>query len=139
MLMFALQYSDAGWFTCAGYPGSYGNEVRDATTFANWGFDLLKYDSVVYTFHLTWYTYYIARYDNCNIPFDNITREGTVGRESQIYINLTICASLTHATSGYQRMADALKEVGQKFEKSFVFSLCEWGWVCRINFNSDRL
>ena len=137
--MFALQYSDAGWFTCAGYPGSYGNEVRDATTFANWGFDLLKYDSVVYTFHLTWYTYCIARYDNCNIPFDNITREGTVGRESQIYINLAICASLTHATSGYQRMADALKEAGQKFEKSFVFSLCEWGWVCRINFNPDRL
>jgi alpha-galactosidase len=42
-------YSDAGTNTCAGYPGSLGNEIIDATTFSDWGIDYLKYD-------------------NCNIP-----------------------------------------------------------------------
>ncbi|TDL16123.1 glycoside hydrolase [Rickenella mellea] len=42
-------YSDAGTKTCAGYPGSLGNEFTDASTFADWGIDYLKYD-------------------NCNVP-----------------------------------------------------------------------
>ncbi len=42
-------YSDRGTHTCAGYPGSYGYEVQDAETYAEWGIDYLKYD-------------------NCNIP-----------------------------------------------------------------------
>ncbi|KAF9458226.1 glycoside hydrolase family 27 protein [Collybia nuda] len=54
-------YSDSGWFTCGGYPGSYQNELRDAKTFQDWGFDYLKYD-------------------NCAIPYDSITRQGIVGR-----------------------------------------------------------
>lgn len=37
-------YSCAGLKTCAGFPGSYGNEYIDAQTFANWGVDYLKYD-----------------------------------------------------------------------------------------------
>ena len=37
-------YSSPGPLTCAGYPGSYGYEVQDANTFANWGIDYLKYD-----------------------------------------------------------------------------------------------
>ncbi|KAH8120409.1 glycoside hydrolase [Phellopilus nigrolimitatus] len=32
-------YSDSGTETCSGYPGSLGNEVLDATTFADWGID----------------------------------------------------------------------------------------------------
>ncbi|KAJ3566460.1 hypothetical protein NP233_g6989 [Leucocoprinus birnbaumii] len=54
-------YGDSGWFTCGGYPGSWGNELRDLRTFANWGFDYLKYD-------------------NCAIPYDSITRTGIVGK-----------------------------------------------------------
>ncbi|KAJ7266108.1 glycoside hydrolase [Mycena rebaudengoi] len=53
--------SDSGWFTCAGYPGSFGNELRDVTTFQNWGFDYLKYD-------------------NCAIPYDDIILQGMVGK-----------------------------------------------------------
>ncbi|KAB5590844.1 hypothetical protein CTheo_5713 [Ceratobasidium theobromae] len=52
-------YSDAGWFTCGGFPGSYSNE--DAQTFSDWGIDYLKYD-------------------NCAIPYDSITRQGVYGR-----------------------------------------------------------
>lgn len=83
-------YSDSGWYTCAGYPGSYQNELRDLKTFSDWGFDYLKYD-------------------NCAIPYDEITREGTVGR--------------------YQRMADAVVQVQQSTKNNpILLSLCEWGW-----------
>lgn len=37
-------YSDAGWKTCGGRPGSRGREYQDATTYAEWGIDYLKYD-----------------------------------------------------------------------------------------------
>lgn len=37
-------YSDAGWETCAGKPGSRGREYQDALTYAGWGVDYLKYD-----------------------------------------------------------------------------------------------
>ncbi|KAJ7767257.1 glycoside hydrolase family 27 protein [Mycena metata] len=59
-------YSDAGWFTCALYPGSFQNEARDAKLFREeWGFDLLKYD-------------------NCAVPFDKITRENIIGRYTRM-------------------------------------------------------
>jgi alpha-galactosidase len=37
-------YSDAGWKTCAGRPGSRGYEYQDAMSYAEWGVDYLKYD-----------------------------------------------------------------------------------------------
>jgi len=37
-------YSDAGWKSCGGRPGSRGREYQDAATFAEWGVDYLKYD-----------------------------------------------------------------------------------------------
>ncbi|MFC1747005.1 glycoside hydrolase family 27 protein [Candidatus Neomarinimicrobiota bacterium] len=37
-------YSDAGYRTCAGRPGSRGYEYQDAMTYAQWGIDYLKYD-----------------------------------------------------------------------------------------------
>ena len=37
-------YSDAGWKTCAGHPGSRGHEYQDAMSYAKWGIDYLKYD-----------------------------------------------------------------------------------------------
>lgn len=37
-------YISPGPSTCAGYQGSYMHELQDATTFASWGFDFLKYD-----------------------------------------------------------------------------------------------
>jgi alpha-galactosidase len=38
-------YSDAGYLTCAGRPGSLHHEVKDALTYAEWGVDYLKYDN----------------------------------------------------------------------------------------------
>lgn len=37
-------YSDAGWQTCGGRPGSRGREYQDAMTYASWDVDYLKYD-----------------------------------------------------------------------------------------------
>jgi alpha-galactosidase len=37
-------YSDAGWKTCGGKPGSRGHEYQDAMQYADWGVDYLKYD-----------------------------------------------------------------------------------------------
>jgi alpha-galactosidase len=37
-------YSDAGWKTCGGRPGSRGYEFQDAQQYARWGIDYLKYD-----------------------------------------------------------------------------------------------
>ena len=37
-------YSSPGMYTCQGYTGSLDHEDQDAQTYANWGFDYLKYD-----------------------------------------------------------------------------------------------
>jgi len=37
-------YSDAGYTTCGGFPGSRGYEYQDARQYAAWGVDYLKYD-----------------------------------------------------------------------------------------------
>lgn len=37
-------YSSPGATTCGGCVGSWGHEVQDAQTYAEWGFDYLKYD-----------------------------------------------------------------------------------------------
>jgi len=37
-------YTSPGPMTCAGYTGSYQYERQDVRTFAEWGFDFLKYD-----------------------------------------------------------------------------------------------
>ncbi|KAK3621007.1 hypothetical protein LTR56_023050 [Elasticomyces elasticus] len=56
----------------------------------DWGFDYLKYD-------------------NCYIPFDNLTQVNEVGR--------------------FQKMADAIAAVaGRTGTAPFWYSLCEWGW-----------
>jgi alpha-galactosidase len=38
-------YGDAGTKTCSGFPGSYGNEQKDADTLAAWGIDYWKFDN----------------------------------------------------------------------------------------------
>ncbi|KXN84638.1 putative alpha-galactosidase B [Leucoagaricus sp. SymC.cos] len=80
---------DSGWFTCQLYPGSYQNEDRDIQLFSDWGFDLLKYD-------------------NCAVPFDDVIKEGMVGK--------------------FQRMADAIARLSERTGKPpMLYSLCQWG------------
>jgi len=82
-------YSDSGWFTCQRYPGSFKNEARDIKLFQDWGFDLLKYD-------------------NCAVPFDEVIREGMIGK--------------------YTRMAKAIDDLAKSSGKPpILFSICQWG------------
>ena len=39
-------YADYGTRTCAGYPGSLGHLETDARTFAEWGVDYVKVDTL---------------------------------------------------------------------------------------------
>ncbi len=43
ILLLISAYRDAGTATCAGFPGSLDTEALDASTFAAWGIDYLKY------------------------------------------------------------------------------------------------
>ncbi|KAA1472390.1 glycoside hydrolase family 27 protein [Dentipellis sp. KUC8613] len=96
-------YSDSGWYTCQMYPGSFRNEARDAKQFQDWGFDYLKYD-------------------NCAEPFDDIIREGQVGK--------------------FAIMANAIKNLAQTSGKPpLIYSLCQWGreqpWLWARNFGQS--
>jgi alpha-galactosidase len=42
-------YTSPGPTTCAGFEGSWRHEAQDARTFADWGFDFLKYDWCSYS------------------------------------------------------------------------------------------
>jgi alpha-galactosidase len=42
-------YSSPGPQTCGGFEGSYKHEEQDAQTYAQWGFDFLKYDLCTYS------------------------------------------------------------------------------------------
>jgi alpha-galactosidase len=46
-------YTSPGPVTCGGFTGSYRHEAQDARQFADWGFDLLKYDWCSYTREVT--------------------------------------------------------------------------------------
>jgi alpha-galactosidase len=46
-LKFGL-YTSVGKYTCEGYPGSYGYEMVDSQTFADWGVDYVKLDWCTY-------------------------------------------------------------------------------------------
>ena len=45
----ALYFSARGTLTCQGRPGSFGYEVKDANTYANWNVDYLKMDTCQHT------------------------------------------------------------------------------------------
>ena len=63
------------------------------------------------------------------VPYDDIIREGIVGSKCNLYDDMWI--SDAKSLIEYQRMADALAELSSTTGKPpFVFSLCEWGWVC---------
>ena len=42
-------YTSPGPKTCAGFAGAYQHEAQDAKSFADWGFDFLKYDWCTYS------------------------------------------------------------------------------------------
>ncbi|KAH9859068.1 glycoside hydrolase [Lenzites betulinus] len=98
-------YSDAGTATCAGFPGSLGNEVLDATTFAGWGVDYLKYD-------------------NCNVP-GNWSDSGTPPGGDWYNSNSAI---------RYRQMTAALNGTARPFEFNLCIwgAANVWDWGARV-------
>ncbi|HWQ92948.1 MAG TPA: glycoside hydrolase family 27 protein, partial [Clostridia bacterium] len=92
-------YISPGDLTCAGFAGSFQHEATDAQTFAEWGYDFLKYD---------WCSY--GRIvNNPNITNVPTWQAGTKSLESFTY--------------PYRLMGDLLK----KQPRDIVFNLCQYG------------
>ncbi|RPD75315.1 glycoside hydrolase [Lentinus tigrinus ALCF2SS1-7] len=98
-------YSDAGTATCAGFPGSLGNEELDATTFAEWGVDYLKYD-------------------NCNVPA-NWTDASTPPDGDWYNSNSAI---------RYRQMTAAMNATGRPFQFNLCIwgNANVWDWGARV-------
>ncbi|KFY15885.1 hypothetical protein V492_01699 [Pseudogymnoascus sp. VKM F-4246] len=91
----ASAYSSNGYKTCGGLPGAYGHELQDLETWRSWGWGGKGA---------------IVKYDNCYIPYDNVTMENEYGR--------------------YERMLEAIETLAKKYKhpNKFIYSLCQWGW-----------
>ena len=98
-------YSSAGFKTCQGLPASLGHESQDASTFAAWSVDFLKYD-------------------NCGVA-DGSKPEAREHAHNTCLS--TLPDSLQHVRSAvqvrYPVMRDALNATG----RPIFISICEWG------------
>ena len=95
-------YSSPGPYTCGGCLGSFGHELQDAQSYAEWGFDYLKYD---------WCSYN-PRLEAERDPAPDLSRiaayEGTPRHELMV---------------PYIIMRNALDQVN----RDIVYSLCQYG------------
>ena len=94
-------YISPGRLTCGGFAGSFGHEAQDARTFAEWGFDFLKYD---------WCSYgQIAQGDDASATNVPTWGKGAPTLEGYMY--------------PYRLMGGLLKEQ----DRDVVFNLCQYG------------
>jgi len=99
-------YSSPGPWTCGGCAASWQHEEQDALTYAQWGFDYLKYDWCSYGNMVS-----IARTNNA---FTNLMSIRSLGPSTR---------STADAIYPYKIMGKLLRE--QK--RDIVFSLCQYG------------
>ncbi|KAF5351855.1 hypothetical protein D9756_007703 [Leucocoprinus leucothites] len=101
-------YSDAATKTCAGFPGSLGSEVIDATTFASWGIDYLKYD-------------------NCNVPSNWADSSSPPGGD---WYN-------SNSGIRYRQMTAALADVSRPIQLDIcIWGTAQvWTWGARVVLN----
>jgi alpha-galactosidase len=113
-------YSSPGPLTCGGCSGSFGHELSDAATYADWGFDYLKYD---------WCSY--------RPQLEGTRKDGPIPTPA---INSITNDSLLRKMIPYAVMSDALRQ--QK--RDIHFSLCQYGdgnvssWGDQVGGNSWR-
>ena len=68
-------YSSPGKTTCGGYAASFGHEEADIQTFADWGFDFLKYDWCSYEHEVKSAEKTLADYQKPYIQVGKLIRE----------------------------------------------------------------
>ena len=94
-------YSSPGPLTCGQCEGSYGHELQDAESWAEWGFDYIKYD---------WCSYR-----------DIFTKEtGRKQSEKGVFEDMSIRESFIKP---YRLMGECLK----KQNRDILFSFCQYG------------
>jgi len=93
-------YSSPGPYTCTGFTGAFDHEKQDASQFASWGFDFLKYD---------WCSYgHIA----CGGKSDD--KDMSWGNTKP---------TLEQYQHPYRQMGDMLKSL----DRDIIFNLCQYG------------
>lgn len=109
-------YTSPGARTCAGAIGAFGHEEQDAKRFAEWGYDLLKYD---------WCFSYPQA------PISRVTPQQWIVRGM--------------AVEGYQKPYRQMGEILKRQKRDIVFNLCQygmgdvWNWGAEVGGNSWRI
>jgi len=93
-------YTSPGPKTCAGFEGSWLHEAQDARTFANWGFDFLKYD---------W-----CRYSE-------------IFRAGDSRLTNTVSVKAAKGLAGIKFPYELMSRELQKLDRDIVFNLCQYG------------
>lgn len=93
-------YTSPGPKTCARFEGSWQHEAQDARTFADWGFDFLKYD---------WCSY------------------GQIFRAGDPRLTNTVSVQAAKGLAGYKFPYELMSRELQKQNRDIVFNLCQYG------------
>lgn len=93
-------YTSPGVKTCAGFVGSWEHEAQDARTFADWGFDFVKYD---------WCSY------------SHIFRDGDPR------LTNSVSAQAAKGVDGYKFPYELMSRELKKANRDIVFNLCQYG------------
>jgi len=93
-------YTSPGPKTCAGFEGSWQHEAQDARTFAEWGFDFLKYD---------WCSY------------------GQIFHGGDPRLTNTVSVQAAKGLAGYKFAYELMSRELQKLDRDIVFNLCQYG------------
>ena len=93
-------YTSPGPWTCGGYTGAYQHETQDAQTFANWGFDFLKYD---------WCSY------------------GEIFHNGDPRLTNTVSPSTAAGLAGYQFPYQLMRDSLRQQHRDLVLNLCQYG------------
>jgi alpha-galactosidase len=103
-------YTSPGPWTCGGYTGAYQHEAIDARTFADWGFDSLKYD---------WCSY------------------GDVFHTGDPRLLGHVSQSAARGLAGYKFPYQLMWGELQKLNRDVVFNLCQYGMAGVWNWGGD--
>lgn len=93
-------YTSPGPWTCGGYAGAYQKEAQDAQTFAEWGFDFLKYD---------WCSY------------------GEVFQRGDPRLTNTVSPQLAAGVAGYKFPYQLMHDQLRRQKRDIVLNLCQYG------------
>ena len=93
-------YTSPGPKTCAGFEGSWQHEAQDARTFADWGFDFLKYD---------WCSY------------------GHIFQNGDPRLTNSVSPQAVKGLAGYKFPYELMSGEIKRLDRDIVFNLCQYG------------